>query len=326
MRNAKGGIMGKNWLLVILVGALLAAAGFAWYLSCVYAAGFNGKIFPLAHGRSEWGAMGDFFGGILNPIFSFLGLVMLLATLVQNQKELELSRNELKESTAALAAQATTLERQRFEDTFFSLLDQLNRILGDLLAERVQYDSLDGKPSQQHSIVEQVKSNLIGGSYFIPPDDYVSTMPDAKEKLLAHDPLLNQYFRILYQLLKFISVGAPGSTLPDFSVRAMTATSASPSEKFYSNIVRSFVPENVYYLLAINCYAVEESDTYYLYRLLIERYSFLEHMPLRLPNHQNQALLNAIVASYALQVFGSNPGVVAFAGRFVQQSPDQPHV
>jgi hypothetical protein len=297
--------MKKYWLPFVLITTLFAAAGFAWHLFDIYTTGFGSNLSPPAT-RADWGVMGDFFGGTLNPILSFLGLVMLLVTLIQNQKELELSRNELRESTAALAAQATTLERQRFEDTFFSLLDQLNRLLERLLEERVKYGPFDGKPSQQDSIVEQLKCNLIGGSY-MSFDDRICKAPDAKVTLLVHDPLLNQYFRILYQILKFVAISAPGSTLSDFAVSEMRATSASMSEKFYSNLVRSFVPENVYYLLAINCYATEETDPYYSYKLLIERYAFLEHMPLRVPEHQNQALVTAIVDSYAPQAFGSNP-------------------
>ena len=250
--------------------------------------------------------MGDFFGGTLNPILSFLGLVMLLVTLIQNQKELELSRNELRESTSALAAQATTLERQRFEDTFFSLLDQLNRLLERLFAKRVSCGAFGDKGKQQDSIVEQLNGNLIGGS-FMPFDDRICKVPDAKAVLLAYDPLLNQYFRILYQVLKFVAISAPGSNLSNFSVCELRTTSASISEKFYSNLVRSFVPENVFYLLSINCYATGESDPYYCYKLLIERYAFLEHMPLRVADNQNQTLITAIVDSYAPQVFGSNP-------------------
>ncbi|MGR6805152.1 putative phage abortive infection protein [Sphaerotilus natans] len=297
--------MKKYWLPVVLIITLFAAAGFAWHLFDIYMTAFGGNLAPPAT-RADWGVMGDFFGGTLNPILSFLGLVMLLVTLIQNQKELELSRNELRESTAALAAQATTLERQRFEDTFFSLLDQLNRLLERLLEERVQYGTFDGRPSQKYSIVEELKCNLIGGGYWS-FDPRIRKAPDAKVTLLAHDPLLNQYFRILYQILKFVATGAPDSTLSDFAVSKMRATSASMSEKFYSNLVRSFVPENVYYLLAINCYATEENDPYYSYKLLVERYAFLEHMPLRVPENQNQDLVTAIVDSYAPQAFGNNP-------------------
>lgn len=294
--------MKKHWLPFVLIATLIAAAGFAWYLFDIYTTFFGSNLTPKAT-RADWGVMGDFFGGMLNPILSFLGLVMLLATLIQNQKELELSRNELRESTAALAAQATTLERQRFEDTFFSLLDQLNRLLERLLAERIYYGAFDGKPTQQGSIVGELKNLLIGGN-FTRFDYDIRSVPSAKAALLAHDPLLNQYFRILYQILKFVSISAPDSNLPNFSVPELR-TSASMSEKFYSNLVRSFVPENVYYLLAVNCYATGEADPYYSYKLLIERYAFLEHMPLRVPEHQNQRLVTAIVDSYAPQAFGS---------------------
>lgn len=110
--------MKTKWILVFFACVLLMAIGFAWHIFSIYTSAF-GSALPPPTSRSDWGVMGDFFGGILNPLFSILGLLMLLVTLIQNQRELELSRQELRESNKALAAQATTLEKQRFEDTFF---------------------------------------------------------------------------------------------------------------------------------------------------------------------------------------------------------------
>ncbi|UUE59006.1 hypothetical protein [Pectobacterium aroidearum] len=45
--------------------------------------------------QNDLGALGDFFGGILNPAFSFLVLISLLITLALQQKQLNISTNEL---------------------------------------------------------------------------------------------------------------------------------------------------------------------------------------------------------------------------------------
>ncbi|MGS0496365.1 hypothetical protein ACU8V4_03725 [Pseudoalteromonas mariniglutinosa] len=45
---------------------------------------------------ADWGATGDFFGGILNPVFSFATIILLLVSIRVQLKELGLTRNELK--------------------------------------------------------------------------------------------------------------------------------------------------------------------------------------------------------------------------------------
>ena len=300
--------MKKNWLLIVLLGVLLLAMLFAWQLYSIYTTAFGSGL-SASTTRTDWGVMGDFFGGTLNPIFSLLGLVMLLVTLFQNQTELELSRIELRESNQALTAQAATLEKQRFEDTFFALLDQLNRVLERLLSEKVRYDHA-GKPSEVSSPVATLKRDLIGGDYQrLTP--WEISLPEAKKALLAHDPLLNQYFRILYQVLKFVATNSPDTALrAPFVTSALESTNASATEKFYANLARSFVPENVYYLLAVNCFAQADSDPYYPYKLLVERYEFLEHMPLVIPENQNRSLIEQMIAHYKAAAFGSNPEYV----------------
>lgn len=298
--------MKKNRLLIVFLGSLLIAISFAGYLYSIYTTAFSSNL-AVAATKAEWGVMGDFFGGILNPIFSFLGLVMLLVTLLQNQTELELSRDELIKSTKALAEQAQTLEKQRFEDTFFALLDQLNRLLERLLSEGVRHDPFTRNPSTVSSTVESLSTQLIGDGIHLGAE-YDFSLPDAKKVLLAHDPSLNQYFRILYQVLKFIATNSPDAALHGTFVTAnIESTNSSATEKFYSNLVRSFVPENIYYLLAVNCFAKDSEDSYYPYKLLIERYEFLEHMPLNIPEYQNRSLVTQIISHYKATAFGSNP-------------------
>lgn len=301
--------MKRNWILFVLAGVLLAAIVFAGYVYVAYDNAF-GSSFAAKTTRADWGVMGDFFGGTLNPLFSLLGLLMLMVTLLQNQKELELSRKELRKSNRALKAQASTLEKQRFEDTFFSLLDQFNRTLERVLSEGVRYDH-QGKPSKTSSTAQLLKQQIIGSSRARPQFGPDHSLAQVKTILLADNAILNQCFRILYQVLKLIATKSPDTTLPSgFSVPNLEETTASPTEKFYSNIVRSFVPENVYYLLAVNCSIGGPSDSFYPYKLLIERYAFLEHMPLNLPEQYNLTLVQEIVSHYSTRAFGNNPDYV----------------
>ena len=103
---------------VLLAIAFTLAAS----LYLIYSGSFE-TVFPQENIRGDWGAFGDFFGGILNPVFAFLGLIMLVLTLKINMQELSLTRKEMEKSAEALEAQSESLQRQNFESTFFNLLE-----------------------------------------------------------------------------------------------------------------------------------------------------------------------------------------------------------
>lgn len=278
-----------DWLLLLLaVGAFVFGLYLARTIYCMYIENFF-DIKPVGEGRDAWGQMGDFFGGMLNPIFSLIGVLFLLYTIFQN-------RQELKKTSEALRDQAATLKKQKFEDTFFALLGQLNNFSGNITKE---YD----RGETRVSIItnEFIRSTAYSECDFV----------EVKSKFLNKSQVLNQYFRILYQILKFIAVKCDGTSLEgDFSSKNICMTNASSDEKFYSNIVRSFVGEDLHYLLAINCFAGNDDDQYMKYKKLVERYEFLEHIDLSLVDYDdiwvNKKIIYDIVNSYDKKAFGGN--------------------
>ncbi|WP_445355703.1 hypothetical protein ACJJI5_05045 [Microbulbifer sp. EKSA008] len=101
----------------------------------MYASKFNGG---LSADSGVWGAFGDFMGGVLNPIFAFMGLIALLLTISMQSEELNNSTKELRNSAEALMEQSKSLERQNFENTFFQLISLHNEIVSGM-AKRVGY-------------------------------------------------------------------------------------------------------------------------------------------------------------------------------------------
>lgn len=72
----------------------------------------------LSADHARWGTFGDFVGGALNPILSFLALIALLLTVALqsrqteiSKKELELSRKELEATRQELARSAAAQEK-----------------------------------------------------------------------------------------------------------------------------------------------------------------------------------------------------------------------
>lgn len=67
--------------------------------------------------------MGDFFGGLLNPLVSLLTLFVAISVWQLQREELKLTRDELEQTKLAMKDQAKTAEQQRQEQRFFDLLN-----------------------------------------------------------------------------------------------------------------------------------------------------------------------------------------------------------
>lgn len=262
----------------------------------------------LKSDQQNWGTFGDYIGGTLNPILSFLSLMALLGTIVLQSKELKLTRKELKQtrkelSRSAKAQKATkeildkqseTLERQQFESTFFSLLDQHNKAL-EYLTEMLNLSPSSPPNSRLYHIIMLVF--VTNGS---------TDLPSAKIAIEKINHLCGHYFRVLYQLLKFIAINTPGSVIgEEFKEEDIQSSKVLANEKMYSNIVRSFLGYPITQLLAINCFCLNSKDSYWKYKLLIERYAFFEHMPFEMDNEVHPLLKETIYA-YEKNAFGES--------------------
>jgi uncharacterized membrane protein len=102
-------------MLVVVVGAIVALILVVTAYVCTFTGG------PIAK-QDVWGQFGDFMGGTLNPILSFLALLALLLTIVMQSYELRLTRQEMElsrvaqqKTEVALADQANTLREQLAE-------------------------------------------------------------------------------------------------------------------------------------------------------------------------------------------------------------------
>jgi hypothetical protein len=79
-------------------------------------------IFESLPDAARWGQLGDFMGGLLNPVIGLLTIYLLLANARMQKRELENSLNEMKTSNDALASQANLMEFQSLQNAFFNWL------------------------------------------------------------------------------------------------------------------------------------------------------------------------------------------------------------
>jgi len=192
------------------------------------------------------GQTGDFFGGILNPIYSFLALIVLLFTLSMNKKQSEV---------------------EKFENNFFNMLDMLKSLLKDL-REEPKENTIDSILSEYIELGEkkfQKKDSFTMFNYKKFTSDYRLVLG------IKETSLLDNIFRLLYQILKYIYYKYPNEN----------GDSNINERKNYSDIVRSFLPEELFWLLAINA-SINKKEYFNKnleeYHKLIEKFAFLEDM------------------------------------------------
>ncbi len=119
-------------MMAVLIVALTALIG----VIGLYLWNFSGEM-SVKH--DIWAQFGDFLGGTLSPVLSFLALFALLLTIILQSYELRLTRQEMElsriaqqKTERALADQATTLHDQLAEakrsantETFLRAVDRL---------------------------------------------------------------------------------------------------------------------------------------------------------------------------------------------------------
>ena len=219
----------------------------------------------------DFGQWGDFLGGILNPILTFLTFVGLIITIAIQQNELKLSREEFSKSAQALEQQSKHIELQGFENTFFKMVELHNNIV-----ENLSYSyAIKSLPDSNSSILKSEEKVIRGIKVF---SNILNNLLEFNSKWLRiehyknkylekNNEILGQYFRNLYQILRFINKNK--NLFPK-------------TIKTYSNILRAQLSTNEVIIIFINAIAYLE---YYqndkkMIKLLIE-YSMLKHLPIK---------------------------------------------
>jgi len=280
-----------NRLLWILGGAAVAA--FLIILG-LYIAYF--KNLSVTNDSATWGTFGDYLGGTLNPIISFLALIGLLYTIHQQAQEMQATREELKQAAEQQRQQVEQQSRQseifnlqQFESTFFSLLEQHNKVV-----ERIEVESIY---EELHNIYNKKIDQITTRK----PSEELSNSHAIKSINQHYE--LKSYFNLLFQILKFISISLSKNsesnnsedlkiTIKYFdadnkrSKEKLSHEYINPQERMYSDILRSFIPNIILKLLALNCLTIDkfsrdnESKTLYNFQGLLNRYALLEQLQL----------------------------------------------
>ncbi|WP_230600249.1 putative phage abortive infection protein [Vibrio fluvialis] len=260
-RDNKDQLLPKTLATILMIGAAVALV---LLLVNLYVLSFTDK-------SGDFGAFGDFFGGVLNPILTFLTLFGLIATIVIQKQELKLARIEYEKTADALSTQAV-------EVTFFNILDLHHKIAENLkvdINELRERGELVGLAEELISSFVKLskKSTFEGRGAFEEILNFVSYNASTPQEVIdryriiqqRHNHVLGHYFRNLYQALKIIHSH-------DESIVS------NANKRKYASILRSQLSTKELALLFINCLE-GVSDKGQFKNLLIE-YSMLEHLPI----------------------------------------------
>lgn len=248
----------------------------------------NGKPVPL-----DAGQIGDYFGGILNPIVGFSSLIILSLTLIVVHK----SMNNAKESSDLFKDQFLI---QRFEDTFFSMLNVL--IAMGQKVYQIHNIHNNNYGTDQHSIISDAYKALI-----------VKYNEDSRSELISSHKDINSLFRMMYQILKHVDEHF-FSVVNDKSENELIEKQLKKAKK-YTNIVRSTLDSDTYHLLLLNC-MVDDGDKFEDYKKYLEKYAFIEHITLdqEASSAEYATFMRDVEASYCNEkyknTFGDQVGVI----------------
>lgn len=265
------------YLAVLLVGIIILT------LYCLFL-GAIGNLFDVHEAtdpRGALGTLGDYFGGMLNPLLAFLSFIALLAALSYQSKQLEQNAEQLKHNETALEetrkvikqneralaqnAQALSINNkelanstnqlglatqahqeiektqklQQFENNFYELFSQLNKLQDDVLFK-------------QEFEIKKILENA-------------SNLANTRN-MIINNRLISRYFILLYQVLKMI----------DQKATFTSKDQDEQSQKFYTNLIRSQQDDKILQLLLINCFDVSFLE----FRRYLEDAMFFEHVSL----------------------------------------------
>ena len=152
--------------------------------------------------------LGDYLGGILGPILSFLALIALLFTLVLQNRELRNSSAELANSARALEEQSKAFQLQNFERTFFEMV----RLHGDIVKDIDLRDKEGNITTQGRDCFRVFYDKRLRNKYkeIIPENrgyekdslEHLQKMYDSFFDSYQHE--IGHYFRNLYHIVNYI--------------------------------------------------------------------------------------------------------------------------
>lgn len=247
------------------------------------------------------GVFGDFIGGTLNPILSFLAFLGVLITISLQRKELADSREELRRSANALEAQIKAAEQQKFEASFFNMLSAL-----DSMVAGIDLQNRETKMTQHGRDCFTTFYSRLAKFYRRNCEEYPDGLDheritNAYQKFAREHQLeLSAYFRFLYNIIRYIDESGQG-------------------QRHHIRLLRSKISDQELLVVFYNCLTPTGAKM----KTYVEKYALFDNLPtLRLlkPEH-TQYFSNDALGDNKMH-HGRNTGLVRISGKRVRPMKD----
>ncbi|CNI37006.1 Uncharacterised protein [Yersinia rohdei] len=259
----------------------------------------------------DLGTFGDFFGGTLNPILTFISVIFLINTMRIQQKELSITRDDLTLTRQEYKKTSQALNTQAIENRFFNIL----KVHNDIVLNLNLYAHNKNLDYNGVKTFDYIIHRLNNSSHSISNQSQAAnTLQNYKKIQESENHILGQYFRNLYQALKLIN-GYDNEELP------------LSEKKKYSSILRAQLSTKELAILFLNC--LDDICDRGQFKNLLIQYSMLEHLPIQQQDENTFLLANEVIVSGEMisqykerkiiskiiltkiygGAFGTNPGV-----------------
>lgn len=222
-----------------------------------------------------WGQLGDFAGGFLNPLLSFLALMAVLKTMALQRAEMQAAQQEAKIATQEQKQQTAVYSKQMFESTLFGMLEVHAKILNDINYVGPLSGVCVGRRATELIVKEFKSTDSYTGSVLFP--DYISeeTIQNQIDQFCVRwKGALGHYFRNLYWIMKMIDSSEEMIVEGKYyrASRARKIYTDYVRKRNYTNIVRAQISDSEMALLQINCIGPFGADLKYF----VEKYSLIK--------------------------------------------------
>lgn len=212
---------------------------------------FAGRKFSSESGA--WGEVGDFFGGVLNPIFAFASFIALLYTIRIQSRELKLTTEELKRTATAQVEASGSLKRQNFENTFFKLLETLKNTSNDFPFTDTQCSYIC-YPSSNYSAPDIFDTDYNSSDYEYPDDMDTCKWQLAQDQINEAHKDFERLVRLCYYSLQYLLENGP------YPSPGGRDTFICDAQSLYVNLILNMLDKNQLKMILIFCAKRPEYD------------------------------------------------------------------
>jgi hypothetical protein len=216
--------------------------------------------------------------GVVNALFSGLAFAGIIFTILLQRKELKYQREELSATRSEFITQNKTLKAQRFESTFFGLINLHNQIVNDMDYEYENiYQRTDN--AKGRDVFYQAYRELLNGL-----DKGLNTTERNvlySRMYAKHNTDFGHYFRNLYRIIKiideteFIANEELEENLSQESIDELYYKLNYFEKYRYTSIIRAQLSDYELYILFYDGLTKMGEK----FKPLIEEYSLLKTMP-----------------------------------------------